>query len=60
MIDCVQLVELGVPLYTYLFNLNDDPEERVDLSAVYPEKVATLTALLETYKTSMVESISCP
>mmetsp|Transcript_44546 Transcript_44546/g.57010 ORF Transcript_44546/g.57010 Transcript_44546/m.57010 type:complete len:278 (+) Transcript_44546:1-834(+) len=50
----------GTPVYTYLFNLRDDPEERVDLSLLYPEKVEELKLVLASYHATMVDSMYCP
>jgi len=55
-----KLLTEDAEVFTFLFNLRDDPEEAYDLSALYPDKVETLTALIATYKSSMVDSICCP
>ena len=39
-----------------LFNLADDPCEYNDLAAQYPKKVAELTAILDSFQPSAVES----
>jgi len=35
---------------TLLFNLKDDPEQRINLSEKYPEKIKEMNALLEVYR----------
>jgi arylsulfatase B/arylsulfatase I/J len=39
---------------TWLFNITADPEERNDLSSVYPDRVAELMSRLETYNRTAV------
>ena len=41
----------------WLFNLDDDPEERTDLSASEPERVAELTALLDAHSATLAEPL---
>ena len=45
------------PERIWLFDLSSDPEERSDLSASEPERVAALTALLETHARDMAEPL---
>jgi hypothetical protein len=47
------------PVYTFLFNLRNDPEEKVDLSEVYPEKVEQLKSVLASYRKTMVNNLFC-
>ena len=42
---------------TWLFNLNDDPTEQVDLSAAYPEKLIALRSVLDELDGQMVEPL---
>jgi len=51
----LQVVE--EPGRTWLFDLNNDPLERSDLSAIHPEKVAELEALLAAHNAEQAASL---
>lgn len=45
------------PEKTWLFNLNDDPTEKVNLAGLYPEKVAELKTLLADHNATQREPL---
>ena len=52
---------IRIPRYgTWLFNITADPEERNDLSLIYPDKVAELMSRLEVYNSTAVPACYPP
>ena len=45
------------PERTWLFNLDDDPTEQVNLAALYPERVAEMTDLLDAHDATQREPL---
>ena len=45
------------PARTWLFNLNDDPTEQVNLAERYPERVAEMTGLLDAHDATQREPL---
>lgn len=52
-----KLQRSGRPERIWLFNLNADPQERVDLSNAEPERVARLSALLDAHNAAQAEPL---
>jgi uncharacterized sulfatase len=55
-----KLIVAERPKKHWLFNLNEDPTEKVNLAARQPEKVAQLKALLEAHHANMPPSLWPP
>jgi len=55
--DGWKLQRAGRPERTWLFDLEADPEERLDLSAAEPARVAELSAMLDTHNAAQAEPL---